>query len=132
MQSKLKISISLVAVIALCPGLAMAQSATGAGATATGHCFRGVRYRLNRRWFLRNKTKRLTHGVTASMAMPNLAIAPGKKFAMGVDVSTYDGQQAIGFAGAIALDKNWSLQGGFGAGFQGGPAGAKLGLRTQW
>ena len=81
---------------------------------------------------LEDKTKRLTQGVAASMAMPSLSLAPGKKFAFGVDMSTYDGTQAIGGSAAFALDKTWSVQGSIGGSVQGGPAGGRVGVRAQW
>ena len=81
---------------------------------------------------LEKKTDTLSKGIAASMAMPNLSIPTGKKTAFGMDVSTYDGKQGIGATGAIALDKNWSVQGSVGGSLQGGDVGARAGFRAAW
>ena len=81
---------------------------------------------------IEKKTRSNTQGIAAAMAMPSLAIPAGKSFVMGMDLSTYDGMQAIGASGAFKLDRTWSLQGSLGASLQGGPIGARFGVRAAW
>jgi long-subunit fatty acid transport protein len=64
--------------------------------------------------------------------MPALTIPSGKKFAFGMDVSTYDGTQGIGAALAYKVNRTWSIDAGLGGSFQGGPLGARAGVRAAW
>ena len=78
------------------------------------------------------RTTRNTEGIAAAMALPGLAIPAGKKFAVGADVSTYEGKQAIGASMGFAVDRYWSVQGSVGGSFEGGPVGARVGVRAAW
>ncbi len=81
---------------------------------------------------LEQKTKDLSKGIAASMAMPALSIPSGKAFAFGMDLSTYDGMQEIGAAAAFKLDRTWSVNAGLGGSLQGGNVGARVGVRAAW
>ena len=81
---------------------------------------------------LERKTSRNTAGIAAAMALPHVTVPAGKKFALGMDLSTYDGKQGIGLGVAGAINKTWSVEGGLTGSIQGGPVGVKGGFKAAW
>jgi hypothetical protein len=57
-----------------------------------------------------------TEGIALAMAMSGLSLPSNKQFAIGVNFGFYDDKQAIAAQGALRLDDNFTLIGGFGAG----------------
>lgn len=76
--------------------------------------------------------KKALEGVALSLALPNASIDPGKSFGAAVNVGTFGGEGAIGFAGAFRAAEGLTVNGAVGAGFSGNTVGGRAGVNFSW
>ena len=75
-----------------------------------------------------------TEGAALAMAMAGGggSLQPGERFALSLDVGTYEGKQALSFSSAMRLSDSMSFSAGLGAGLDSGSIGGRAGLRFGW
>ncbi len=81
---------------------------------------------------LETKTRQLSGGVAAAMAMKAPTVDRGKSIALGLGIATYDGRQAIGAGITGVVAKNVTLDAGASVPLSGGPAGGRVGGTVSW
>ena len=81
---------------------------------------------------LESKTRQLSGGVAAAMAMKAPVVEKGKTVALGLGLATYDGRQAIGAGITGVIAKNVTLDAGASVPLSGGPAGGRVGGTVSW
>ncbi len=72
-------------------------------------------------------------GIAIGIAMSTpIWLEPHERFAVGGSWSTFEGDNALGLAGAIRIDKSLSINGALGIGETGRQVGTRLGVRYGW
>lgn len=76
--------------------------------------------------------QRAIEGVALGLALPNATVDPGHTFGAALNVGTFGGASAIGFAGAFRANENVTFNGAVGLGLTGGTMGGRAGMNVSW
>lgn len=72
-------------------------------------------------------------GVAQALAMAgSFDLRPDENFAVSMNVGSFRGQTAFASGAVARLSEHWSLNAGVTAGVNGGPMGARAGIRFGW
>ena len=72
-------------------------------------------------------------GIALGIAMGTpIWLEPHERFALGASCGTFEGENALGLAGVMRIDRGLSLNGALGIGETGREVGTRLGVRYGW
>jgi hypothetical protein len=71
-------------------------------------------------------------GVAIGLSLPGATVDPGKTFGVAAHMGTFEGQNALGVAGAVRAGDGLTFDGGLGVGLGQGTIGGRAGVNFSW